>query len=120
MIQPPFQQFRVLFDSLIKTLPRSICIGLLGPHDTYFPLKPILIQNGMNRIAELCKQYLRNRYPDSLPEVEDFIASVERGGNDRGISPWERLIDATNISDELLWPLEVKFQSWLKQHPRGS
>ena len=119
MIHPQLRQFRHLFDTFLEALPHSVRIGLLGPNTPHAQLEPASRFRSVNRTPELCKQYLRHRYPDKLAEVEDFIADIERSGDDRGVSRWERLIDATNLSDEMLWPLDVKFQSWLNRHPRN-
>ena len=116
MIHPQLRQFRHLFDTLLEALPRSVRIGLLGPNAPHPHLTSGTSIRGVNRTPELCKQYLRNRYPDKVAEVDAFVADIERTGDIRGVSRWERLIDATNISDELLWPLDVKFQSWLNSH----
>ncbi|HEX4086664.1 MAG TPA: hypothetical protein VHY22_17260 [Chthoniobacteraceae bacterium] len=119
MIHPQLRRFRHLFDTFLEALPRSVRIGLLGPETPHPRLIPRNRLHGENHTSDLCKQYLRHRYPDKLAEVEDFIANIESTGSDRGVSRWERLIDATNVSDELLWPLDVKFQGWLNHRARN-
>ena len=34
-------------------------------------------KNRRKQTAELCKQYLRERYPDKLALVEEFIVEIE-------------------------------------------
>ncbi len=67
-----------------------------------------------SRRAELCKQYLRTKHIDKLPEVEAFAVEVERSENHRDFSKWDLFIDLQDIYDEVLKRLDLEFEIWLQ------
>jgi hypothetical protein len=100
-------------DVLFDLLPSAVRIGLLGqkrPSQT-FGHQPT---GRENRRACLCKQYLRLKYPDRLASVEEFIFQVEALDNGGDGSNWEPFIDLQSITDEVLKPLDLEFETWLR------
>ncbi len=61
--------------------------------------------------AEKCRQHLRQKYPDKLGLVEEFIAEVE--GTGRDITQWSRFTDASWNNVEMLKRVDAHFEKWL-------
>jgi len=72
------------------------------------------MRSGPWRAAELCKQYLRLKYDERLPWVEDFIVAMEETGVTAADGRWERLIDLDSITDCVLEPLDLEFERWVR------
>jgi hypothetical protein len=63
-------------------------------------------------VAELCKQYLRWKYPDETTLVEEFIGAFE--SKDRDEARWSReFADEKQVSDEMLQRVDTALGMWL-------
>jgi hypothetical protein len=63
--------------------------------------------------AELCKQHLRQKYPDKLGLVEEFIVEIEGPSKSSDVTRWGRFTDIKDIKKEMLGRLETQFENWL-------
>ena len=63
--------------------------------------------------ADICKQRLREKYPDKLGLVEEFIAEVEGPPNSCDVTRWGKFTDIRDIKKEMFQRLEVQFENWL-------
>lgn len=63
--------------------------------------------------ADLCKRHLRERNPDKLPLVEEFITEFEGSGKDQDIVRWSQFADIKGKNEEMLQRLEAAFEKWL-------
>ena len=63
--------------------------------------------------ADLCKLHLREKYPDKLTLVEEFIAEVEGPPQNCDLTRWSQFSDIKDVKKEMLRRVEVRFESWL-------
>ena len=70
-------------------------------------------KNRQKQTADLCKQHLRQRYPDKLGLVEEFIAEIEGPPKDSDVSHWGQFTDIKDIKKEIFQRLEIQFEKWL-------
>ena len=118
-----FHRMRMVLDShgkrsfrdlIFDFLPIAFRIGILGRNE--LPASLLCKPNKRQiRTADLCKQYLRLKYPDRLASVEDFILEIE--GPEGDGSKWDPFIDLQSITDEVLKQLDLEFATWLKPKP---
>jgi hypothetical protein len=70
-------------------------------------------KNRQKQTADLCKQYLRQRYPDKLGLVEEFIVEIEGPAKNCDVACWSQFTDIKDIKKEMFQRLELKFENWL-------
>jgi hypothetical protein len=70
-------------------------------------------KNRQKQTAELCKQHLRQKYPDKLALVEEFILEIEGPPQNRDVTRWGQFTDIKGIKKEILRRLEIRFENWL-------
>ena len=70
-------------------------------------------KNRQKQTADLCKQHLRQRYPDKLGLVEEFIADIEGPLKNSDVTRWGQFTDIRDIKKELFQRLEAQFENWL-------
>jgi len=63
--------------------------------------------------AEICKQHLRQKYPDKLALVEEFIVEIEGPPKSCDVTRWGQFSDIKDIKKEMLKRLEARFEKWL-------
>ena len=70
-------------------------------------------KNRQKQTAELCKQHLREKYPDKLALVEEFISEIEGPPKNVDVTRWGQFTDIKGVKKEMLRRLEGKFENWL-------
>jgi hypothetical protein len=70
-------------------------------------------KNRQKQTADLCKQYLRQRYPDKLGLVEEFIVDIEGPSKNSDVTRWGQFTDIRDIKKEMFQRLEAQFENWL-------
>ena len=70
-------------------------------------------KNRQKQTAELCKQHLRQKYPDKLALVEEFIAEIEGPPQNCDLTRWGKFSDIKDIKKEMFQRLEARFEKWL-------
>ena len=70
-------------------------------------------KNRQKQTADLCKQHLRQRYPDKLGLVEEFIVDIEGPLKNSDVTRWGQFTDIRDIKKELFQRLEAQFENWL-------
>ena len=70
-------------------------------------------KNRQKQTAELCKRHLREKYPDKLALVEEFIVEIEGPPQNCDVTPWGQFTDIEGVKKEMLRRLEGKFENWL-------
>jgi hypothetical protein len=71
------------------------------------------IKNRQKQTADICKQRLREKYPDKLGLVEEFIVEIEGPPKDCDVTRWGKFTDIRDIKKEMFQRLEVQFENWL-------
>ena len=70
-------------------------------------------KNRQRQTADLCKHRLREKYPDKLALVEEFIVEIEGPPQDCNLTRWGQFTDIKGIKKEMFQRLERKFEDWL-------
>ena len=70
-------------------------------------------KNRQKQTAQLCKEHLRQKYPDKLALVEEFIVEIEGPPATRDVTRWSQFSDIRDIKKEMLQRLEAQFENWL-------
>ena len=70
-------------------------------------------KNRQKQTADICKQHLREKYPDKLGLVEEFIVEIEGAPQNCGLTRWSRFTDIKGIKKEMFQRLEIQFENWL-------
>ncbi|HYY31722.1 MAG TPA: hypothetical protein VE860_27505 [Chthoniobacterales bacterium] len=70
-------------------------------------------KNRQRQTADLCKQHLREKYPDKLALVEEFIMEIEGPPTNCDVTGWGRFTDIKNIGKGMFQRLETQFENWL-------
>jgi len=70
-------------------------------------------KNRQRQTADLCKHHLRQKYPDKLALVEEFIVEIEGPPQNCDLTRWGQFTDIRDIQKEMLQSLETQFESWL-------
>jgi hypothetical protein len=70
-------------------------------------------KNRQKQTADLCKKHLREKNPDKLALVEEFIVEIEGTGKEQDITHWGQLTDSTGDNKEMLKRLDAAFEKWL-------
>ena len=70
-------------------------------------------KNRQKQTADLCKQHLRQKYPDKLDLVEEFIVEIEGPPQGCDVTRWGQFTDIKDIKKEMLKRLEARFEKWL-------
>jgi hypothetical protein len=63
--------------------------------------------------AEICKQRLRQEYPDKLALVQEFVVEIEGPPKSCDVTRWGQFSDIKDIKKEMLKRLEARFEKWL-------
>jgi len=63
--------------------------------------------------GDICKQHLREKYPDKLGLVEEFIVEIEGPPKSCDVTRWAQFADIKDIKKEMLHRLETRFENWL-------
>ena len=74
---------------------------------------PLGTKNRQKQTADLCKQHLREKYPDKLGLVEEFIVEIEGSAQHPEVTRWSQFTDIKNIKKEMFKRLETQFENWL-------
>jgi hypothetical protein len=70
-------------------------------------------KNRQKQTAQLCKEHLRQKYPDKLALVEDFIVEIEGPPVTRDVTRWSQFSGIRDIKKDMLQRLEAQFEKWL-------
>ena len=70
-------------------------------------------KNRQKQTADICKQYLREKYRDRLELVEEFIVEIEGAAKNWDVTRWGQFTDIKDIKKEMLKRLEEHFEKWL-------
>ena len=70
-------------------------------------------KNRQKQTADICKQRLREKYPDKLRLVEEFIVEIEGPPNNCDVTRWGKFTDIRDNKKEMFQRLEVQFENWL-------
>jgi hypothetical protein len=70
-------------------------------------------KNRQKQTADLCKQHLRQKYPDKLALVEEFIVEIEGPSKNSDVTRWGQFTDVKGVKKEMLRRLETQFENWL-------
>jgi hypothetical protein len=70
-------------------------------------------KNRQKQTADVCKQYLREKYRDRLELVEEFIVEIEGSPKNWDVTRWGQFTDIKDIKKEMLKRLEAHFGKWL-------
>ena len=70
-------------------------------------------KNRQKQTAKLCKQHLRQKYPDKLELVEEFIVEIEGRSKNSDVTRWSQFTDIKDIKKEMFQRLELQFENWL-------
>ena len=70
-------------------------------------------KNRQEQTAELCKQHLREKCPDKLSLVEEFIVEIEGSSQHPDVTRWGQFTDIKDIKKEMFQRLEARFERWL-------
>jgi hypothetical protein len=66
--------------------------------------------------ADICKRHLREKYPDKLALVEEFIVEIEGPPKSCDLTRWgSQFNDIKDLKKDMLERLENRFENWL--HP---
>jgi hypothetical protein len=71
-------------------------------------------KNRQKQTAELCKEHLRQKYPDKPALVEEFITEIEGPPVTRDVTRWSQFTDLRDIKREMIERLEARFENWLR------
>jgi hypothetical protein len=70
-------------------------------------------KNRQKQTADICKQHLREKYPDKLGLVEEFIVEIEGPPQNRDLTCWSQFSDIKEVKKEMLRRVGVRFENWL-------
>ncbi len=70
-------------------------------------------KNRQIETANLCKQHLREAFPDEQVLVEEFIVEIEGTGKHQDITKWGQYTDASRIKEAMFNRLDLAFKAWL-------
>jgi hypothetical protein len=70
-------------------------------------------KNRQKQTADICKQHLREKYPDKLGLVEEFIVEIEGPPKNCDVTRWGQFTDVKDIKKETFQRLEAQFERWL-------
>jgi hypothetical protein len=70
-------------------------------------------KNRQKQTADICKQHLREKYPDKLGLVEEFIVEIEGHPKNCDVTRWGQFTDIKDIKKEMYQRLDARFENWL-------
>ena len=70
-------------------------------------------KNRQKQTAQLCKEHLRQKYPDKLALVEEFIVEIEGPPVTRDVTRWSQFSGIRDIKKDMLQRLKAQFENWL-------
>jgi hypothetical protein len=68
-------------------------------------------KNRQKQTADICKQRLREKYPDKLGLVEEFIVEIEGPPNNCDVTRWGKFGDIRDIKKEMFQRLEIDLKT---------
>jgi hypothetical protein len=71
------------------------------------------LRTGRNKLHDICKQHLREKYPDKLGLVEEFIVEIDGPPKNCDVTQWGQSTDIKDIKKEMFQRLEIRFENWL-------
>src|SRR5215467_2195484 len=73
----------------------------------------LVTKHRQKQTADICKQHLREKYPDKLRLVEEFIVEIEGPPKNCDVTRWGQFTDIKDIKKEMFQRLEIRFENWL-------
>ena len=70
-------------------------------------------KNRQQQTADYCKEHLREKHPDKLALVEEFIVELEGFGKNLDLTRWSQFTDIKDIRTEMFKRLDSYFNQWL-------
>jgi hypothetical protein len=70
-------------------------------------------KNRQKQTADICKQHLREKYPEKLGLVEEFMVEIEDPPGSCDVTRWVKFTDIGDIKKEMFQRLKVQFENWL-------
>ena len=70
-------------------------------------------KNRQQHTADCCKEHLREKHPDKLALVEEFIVEFEGFGKNLDLTRWSQFTDIKDIRTEMFKRLDSYFNQWL-------
>jgi hypothetical protein len=70
-------------------------------------------KNRQKQTADLCKQHLREKHPNKLALVQEFILEIEGPPKNYHVTRWGQFTDIKEIKKEMLERVETRFENWL-------
>jgi hypothetical protein len=70
-------------------------------------------KNRQQQTTDGCKEYLREKHPDKLALVEEFIVEFEGFGKNLDLTRWSQFTDIKDIRTEMFKRLDSYFNQWL-------
>ena len=70
-------------------------------------------KNRQQQTAGYCKEHLREKHPDKLALVEEFIVELEGFGKNLDLTRWSQFTDIKDIRTEMFKRLDSYFNQWL-------
>jgi hypothetical protein len=70
-------------------------------------------KNRHKQTADICKQHLREKYPEKLGLVEEFILEIEGARKNCDVTRWSQFTDIKDIREEMLKRVDIHFENWL-------
>ena len=70
-------------------------------------------ENRQKQTADICKQHLREKSPDKLALVEEFIVEIEGARKNCDVTRWGQFTDIKDTKEEMPKRLDVHFEKWL-------
>jgi hypothetical protein len=70
-------------------------------------------KNRQKQTADICKRHLREKYPNKLGLVEEFIAEIEGPPKNCDVTRWGQFADIKDIKKEMCQRLDARFENWL-------
>ena len=74
-------------------------------------------KNRQKQTADICKQHLREKYPDKLGLVEEFIVEIEGPPKNCDVTRWGQFTDIKDIKKEMLQRLDASKTPPLSSEP---
>lgn len=70
-------------------------------------------KNRLTQNGTLCKAHLREKHPQQLGLVAEFIAEIEGSGKSHDPTRWSQFTDATHNTAAMLKAVDASYEKWL-------
>ncbi len=70
-------------------------------------------KNRLNQTGTTCKTHLREKYPQHLALVEEYIIELEGSGKSHDPTRWAKFTDAKHSTAEMLQRVDKDFDGWM-------